>query len=47
MRRDYREVAGRIAAVAAGERDAVALMATVACELFHAFDATIDHLALE
>ena len=38
MARDYQEVRQRIAAVAAGEDDAVALMATVACELFHAFD---------
>jgi GAF domain-containing protein len=35
MSRDYREVAGRIRAVCEGEDDAVALMATVACELFH------------
>jgi GAF domain-containing protein len=35
MARDYREVEGRIAAVCAGEEDAVALMATVACELYH------------
>lgn len=38
MARDYGEVVQRIRAVAAGEDDAVALMATVACELFHAFD---------
>ena len=38
MGRDYGEVAGRIRAVCAGEDDGVALMATVACELFHAFD---------
>jgi L-methionine (R)-S-oxide reductase len=38
MRRDYDEVAGRIRAVCAGEDDAVALMATVACELYHGFD---------
>jgi L-methionine (R)-S-oxide reductase len=38
MARDYGEVAQRIRGVAAGEDDAVALMATVACELFHAFD---------
>jgi GAF domain-containing protein len=37
MSRDYSEVAGRIRAVCAGEDDAVALMATVACELYHAF----------
>jgi L-methionine (R)-S-oxide reductase len=36
--RDYAEVAGRIRAVCEGEDDAVALMATVACELYHAFD---------
>jgi L-methionine (R)-S-oxide reductase len=35
MARDYAEVAGRIAAVCEGEADEVALMATVACELFH------------
>lgn len=38
MRIDYREVTGRIAAVAEGERDQIALMATAACELFHADD---------
>ena len=38
MPRDYGEVATRIRAACAGEDDAVALMATVACELFHAFD---------
>lgn len=36
--RDYAEVGGRIRAVCEGEDDAVSLMATVACELFHAFD---------
>jgi GAF domain-containing protein len=35
--RDYAEVTQRIEAVAHGESDAIALMATVACELFHAF----------
>ncbi len=30
------ELAGRIRALTAGEDDAIALMATVACELFHA-----------
>lgn len=38
MGRPYEEVAGRIAAVAEGESDRIALMATVACELYHAFD---------
>ena len=38
MARDYAEVAARIGAVCEGEDDRVALMATVACELFHAFD---------
>jgi L-methionine (R)-S-oxide reductase len=38
MPRDYSEVAGRIRAVCEGETDAVALMATVACELFHGLD---------
>ena len=38
MGRDYGEAAGRIRAVCEGEDDAVALMATVACELYHAFD---------
>jgi GAF domain-containing protein len=38
MPRDYAEVAGRIRAVCSGEDDAVALMATVACELYHAFE---------
>jgi GAF domain-containing protein len=37
MPRDYTEVAARIRAVCEGEDDEVALMATVACELFHAF----------
>lgn len=37
MGRDYREVRQRIEAVAEGETDAIALMATVACELFHGF----------
>jgi L-methionine (R)-S-oxide reductase len=37
MSRDYAEVAGRIRAVSADEDDPVALMATVACELYHAF----------
>lgn len=34
MARDYAETAGRIAAVCEGEDDEVALMATVACELY-------------
>lgn len=34
----YAEVSARIRAVCAGETDEIALMATVACELFHAFD---------
>ena len=38
MARDYSEVRARIRAGCAGEEDAVALMATVACELYHAFD---------
>jgi GAF domain-containing protein len=38
MPRDYSEVEARIRAVSAGETDAIALMATVACELYHAFD---------
>ena len=38
MARDYREVGQRIRAVCAGEEEPVALMATVACELFHAFE---------
>ncbi|HVL21209.1 MAG TPA: GAF domain-containing protein [Amaricoccus sp.] len=38
MARDYREIAQRIEAVAAGETDAIALMATVACELFHGIE---------
>jgi len=32
----YREVAARLRALCAGETDSVALMATMACELFHA-----------
>ena len=35
---DYTDLAQRIAAVAEGEDDAVALMATVACEVHHADD---------
>lgn len=38
MGRAYDEVAQRIAAVAHGENDRIALMATVACELYHAFE---------
>lgn len=38
MSRDHAEVTARIRALCAGEDDEVALMATVACELFHAFD---------
>jgi GAF domain-containing protein len=38
MARDYTDVAARIRALCAGEDDAVALMATVACELRQAFD---------
>ena len=34
----YAEVSARIRALCAGEDDQVALMATVACELYHAFD---------
>ncbi len=34
----YAEVRGRLRALCEGEDDAVALMATVACELFHAFE---------
>jgi len=38
MRRDYDEVAARIRAVCEGETDEIALMATVACELFHGLE---------
>jgi GAF domain-containing protein len=38
MPRDYSEVEARIRAVSEDETDAIALMATVACELYHAFD---------
>lgn len=38
MRADYADLTQRIAALTAGEDDAVALMATVACELHHADD---------
>ncbi|TYO90129.1 GAF domain-containing protein [Oceanicella actignis] len=34
----WRETRARIRALTEGEEDVVALMATVACELFHAFD---------
>jgi GAF domain-containing protein len=37
MARDYSEVRARVRAVCEGEDDAVALMATVACELYQAF----------
>ncbi len=35
---DYSELAARIAALTEGERDPVALMATLACEIHHADD---------
>lgn len=38
MRADYAELAARVASLAEGETDEVALMATVACELHHADD---------
>ncbi|MGD9916865.1 MAG: GAF domain-containing protein [Paenirhodobacter sp.] len=38
MRVDYADLAARIAALAEGETDAVALMATLACEIHHADD---------
>ncbi|SLN51956.1 Free methionine-R-sulfoxide reductase [Roseovarius gaetbuli] len=38
MRIDYDEITRTIAALTAGESDAVALMATVVCELHHADD---------
>lgn len=38
MRVDYADLSRRIAALTEGEEDAVALMATVACELHHADD---------
>lgn len=38
MVEDYGEVAARLRAVCEGERDQVALMATVACELYHGFE---------
>lgn len=38
---DYTELAARIAALTEGERDSVALMATLACEIHHA-DARFD-----
>lgn len=34
----YAEVAARIRALCEGEEDAIALMATVSCELFHSFE---------
>ena len=36
--RDYSEVTARIRALCEGEDEPVALMATLACELFHSFD---------
>ena len=41
MRADYAELAKTIRALTEGETDAVALMATVVCELHHADDLTI------
>lgn len=38
MPRDYAEIATRIRAACDGEDDAIARMATVACELFHGMD---------
>ncbi|SIS56634.1 GAF domain-containing protein [Roseivivax lentus] len=38
MRADYDELAKTIAALTEGETDAIALMATIACELHHADD---------
>ncbi|MCR9126223.1 MAG: GAF domain-containing protein [Rhodobacteraceae bacterium] len=38
MRVDYRELAATVAALTEGETDAIALMATVACEVHHADD---------
>lgn len=38
MARDYDETIGRIRALAEGERDTIALMATIACELYHGFE---------
>ncbi|MEX0350902.1 MAG: GAF domain-containing protein [Paracoccaceae bacterium] len=38
MRADYRELARTIAALTEGERDTVALMATIACEVHHSDD---------
>ena len=38
MRADYGELAARLRAVAAGETDEIALMATVACEVHHSDD---------
>lgn len=35
---DYKDLAARIAALTEGERDGVALMATLACEIHHADD---------
>ena len=34
----YREVGGQMLSVCDGETDAISLMATVSCELFHGFD---------
>jgi GAF domain-containing protein len=41
MRADYGELARRISGLTAGERDMIALMATLACEIHHA-DARFD-----
>jgi L-methionine (R)-S-oxide reductase len=38
MHERYAEVAARVRALCAGETDAVAVMATVACELFHSVE---------
>ncbi|MFK5977984.1 MAG: GAF domain-containing protein [Rhizobiaceae bacterium] len=38
MMRDYSETTARIGALVEGEDDVIAKMATIACELYHAFD---------
>ncbi len=38
MTRDYKEISERLRALCAGEDDVIALMATVAAELYHGFD---------
>lgn len=37
-KRDYSDLASEIGSICEGERDAIAIMATISCKLYHAFD---------